>query len=170
MVVASQQKKLRIVNISSGVEEEGYQKKKNVHRNSLLFNVFYKQSKKNDRLDESNCLCSYLNLSSDERYLLVNTNISEIHLWDLQTKQKVQKYTGHSQTVSFVGGCFGGISQNFVVSGSEDSQIYIWHRMTGSLLSTLSGHAGIVNMVAWSPKNSKLLVSCSDDHTIRFWS
>ena len=52
-------------------------------------------------------------------------------------------------------------------------QIYIWHRYLGSLLEVLSGHASTVNAVGWpvllGRTGSSLLVSASDDHTVRLW-
>ncbi|KZP02144.1 hypothetical protein FIBSPDRAFT_970389, partial [Athelia psychrophila] len=45
-----------------------------------------------------------------------------------------------------------------------------WHRDTGTLLETLSGHGeGSVNSVAWNPKNVRMFASCSDDYMIRTW-
>jgi len=55
------------------------------------------------------------------------------------------------------------------VSGSEDSQIYIWCRNTGALLKVLSGHSRSVNSVSWSPKDPYMLASASDDDTIWIW-
>jgi len=65
---------------------------------------------------------------------------------------------------------FGGLREAFVVSGSEDSQVYIWHRQRRILLRVLAGHDGPVNDVAWNPRFPHMLVSASDDRTIRVWS
>lgn len=54
--------------------------------------------------------------------------------------------------------CFGGGSNRgrFIVSGSEDAKIYVWHKDSlatgaGGPLECLSGHEkGSVNDVAWN--------------------
>ena len=65
---------------------------------------------------------------------------------------------------------FGGSSDAFVASGAEDSQVYVWRRDGGQLLSVLRGHAGCVNAVAWSAAVPGLLASASDDRTLRLWA
>jgi len=58
----------------------------------------------------------------------------------------------------------------FIVSGSEDGCVYVWHRDTGVLLEVLKGHGrGSVNSVAWHPTEERVFASCSDDGTIRIW-
>ncbi|KAL6301773.1 WD40 repeat-like protein [Sparassis latifolia] len=112
--------------------------------------------------------------SQDSQYVLINRAgdglVCEIQLWDLTTERVVRKYTGHSQGKHVIRSCFGGIDGNFIASGSEDGNVYIWHRDTGTLLHTLSGHgAGSVNSVAWNPRNERMFASCSDDKTVRIW-
>ncbi|KAG6865928.1 hypothetical protein C0991_010429 [Blastosporella zonata] len=109
-------------------------------------------------------------ISQDSRYALINHAPDEIHLWDLEAGRLARKYTGQRQGRYVIRSCFGGYDGNFVVSGSEDGNVYIWHRDTGVLLETLSGHGeGSVNSVAWNPINYRMFASCSDDHTIRIW-
>jgi len=110
-----------------------------------------------------------MELSKDNRHLLVNISSHEIHLWDLHQQRLIQKFKGQKQSRYVIRSCFGGVGQAFVASGSEDSQIYLWHVESGNLLHVLPGHAGTVNAVAWNPHDPFMLASASDDHTLRIW-
>lgn len=85
-----------------------------------------------------------------------------------------QTYTGHNQGRFVVRACFAGPQEQFVASGSEDSQVYIWHRHLGTLVQVLAGHSSTVNAVMYLHgalgDASSYLLSASDDHTIRVWS
>ncbi|KAI9209708.1 WD40-repeat-containing domain protein [Polychytrium aggregatum] len=115
--------------------------------------------------DETTSIC----VSSDGRYLLFNTSIQEIHLWDIRERKFLRKYVGQKQGRFLIRSCFGGKEQNFVLSGSEDGAIYIWRRESASLIELLEGHEGCVNHVAWNP-GLRVFASASDDHTIRIWA
>ncbi|TFY66673.1 hypothetical protein EVG20_g4410 [Dentipellis fragilis] len=109
-------------------------------------------------------------ISDDSQYALINHAPDEVHLWDISTGRMARKYTGQRQGRHIIRSCFGGVDGNFVVSGSEDGNVYVWHRDRGILLDVLSGHgSGSVNSVAWNPRNKRMFASCSDDFTIRIW-
>ncbi|KAJ6502265.1 WD40 repeat-like protein [Mycena sanguinolenta] len=111
-----------------------------------------------------------LSVSTNSQYALVSRSPDDIQLWDLNLGRLVRKYTGQRQSKDIIRSCFGGLDSNFVVSGSEDSNVYVWNRDTGVLLEVLEGHGeGSVNSVAWNPRNERMFASCSDDHTIRIW-
>lgn len=66
---------------------------------------------------------------------------------------------------------FGGHKDAFVAVGTETGDILLWHWRTGKFLATLWGHDNSgVSQVAWSASNPHMLVSCSDDQTLRVWT
>jgi len=120
------------------------------------------------QLAETESLTS-LCLSSDSRYVLVSVACDEVHLWDVQAMQIAHRYRGHRHGRYVIRSAFGGSDESFVISGSEDTQVYIWHRYSAELLQVLSGHSGAVNAVSWNPRQV-MLATASDDHTIRIWA
>ena len=125
-------------------------------------------------------------LSPLRPFLSSKEMIQEIHLWDLSLPRTARRFTGRRQGRHVIRSYFGGVDGKFVTSGSEgasydpggkeirlipypDGNVYVWGRESGVLLEVLSCHgAGSVNSVAWSPKNERMLASCSDK-TIRIW-
>ncbi|KZF20200.1 WD40 domain-containing protein [Xylona heveae TC161] len=112
-----------------------------------------------------------VNISRDSRYLLVNMSDHEIQLIDIETAETVRRYLGQQQGRFVIRSGFGGASENFIISGSEDSRVYIWNRESGTLVETLEGHAsGCVNSVSWNPTDPCLFASAGDDKKVRIWS
>ncbi|CAL1389658.1 unnamed protein product [Linum trigynum] len=132
--------------------------------------LLFDREAKSERVIEEDQTITSFSLSRDNRYLLVNLVGPEIHLWNIDGDiNLVAKYKGHKRTRFVIKSCFGGSEQAFVASGSEDSQVYIWHRGSEELIGKLSGHSGSVNCVSWNPVNPHMLASASDDGTIRIW-
>ncbi|CAO2827631.1 unnamed protein product [Amaranthus hypochondriacus] len=128
-----------------------------------------RESKTEKYIEEEQVITSF-SLSNDGKFLLVNLLDQEIHLWTIDGDVKlVTKYEGHKRSRFVVRSCFGGLEQSFIASGSEDSQVYIWHRSSGKLVDILPGHSGAVNCVSWNPVNHHMLATASDDRTIRIW-
>lgn len=135
--------------------------------NTIL--LFDRETKQERLIEEASTITSF-SLSEDGDFLLVNLVSEEIHLWNIRNDPvRVNRYNGHKRNRFVIRSCFGGSEQAFIASGSEDSQVYIWHRATGDLIETLAGHSGTVNCVSWNPTNPHMLASASDDHTVRIW-
>ncbi|KAM0792248.1 hypothetical protein ACM66B_004942 [Microbotryomycetes sp. NB124-2] len=111
-------------------------------------------------------------ISDDSRFAIVSHAPSEILYIDLRDGTIVRRFQGHDQGRFVLQSCFGGALQNFVMSGSGDGQIFVWHRDTGRLLHQLSGHgSGSVNAVAWNKRHpGGMFASASDDRTVRIWT
>ncbi|XP_021713806.1 uncharacterized WD repeat-containing protein C343.04c-like [Chenopodium quinoa] len=123
-----------------------------------------------ERLIEEDQVITSFSLSNDGKFILVNLLDQEIHLWTIDGDIRlVAKYKGHKRSRFVVRSCFGGLEQSFIASGSEDSQVFIWHRSSGQLVDILPGHSGVVNCVSWNPVDHHMLATASDDRTIRIW-
>ncbi|KAL7128711.1 hypothetical protein ABFS83_13G011900 [Erythranthe nasuta] len=109
-------------------------------------------------------------LSEDSKYLLLSLLNQELHLWCIEVPPKLVKvYKAHRPPSYSVRACFCGPRQMFIASGSVDRQVYIWDRETEGLIGTLAGHTKTVNCVSCHPVDPYMLVSGSDDNSIRIW-
>lgn len=127
---------------------------------------------------DSNEAVTSIALTRDGRFLLCNVSLKNprLELYDLERNKRgadlVRRYKGgHTQTMFVLRCGFGGAMQQFVACGSEDASVAVWSRDRGELVARLSngGHAQVVNCVSWSPSDSRLLATASDDQTVRIW-
>ncbi|KAJ4373651.1 hypothetical protein N0V86_007794 [Didymella sp. IMI 355093] len=109
-----------------------------------------------------------ITISQDSRHMLVSMNPDMIELMEIDSADLIQKFEGHQQKQFIIRSAFGGADENFVVSGSEDSRIYIW-RSNGLLVEALDAHLGCVNSIAWHPTDHSVFASAGDDHKVRIW-
>jgi len=121
-------------------------------------------------LEEDDMITSIC-MSRDGKYLLANVSQKQptLCLWDLRRRERMQKYRGHKQDLHVIRPSFGGTNQSLVAAGSEDMNVYIWHKEKGDILAKVSGHSAIVNAVDWCPSNHMLMASASDDRSVRLW-
>ncbi|CAL7939351.1 unnamed protein product [Xylocopa violacea] len=131
-----------------------------------------------------------MGLSPDHRYLYVNSRPwprgyvitnplqpppiaqeIDIHVIDLVTLKQVgtmlrahKAYTPNTECF-FI---FLDVCDEYVASGAEDKHGYLWDRHYGVCLAKFP-HSGVVNSVAFNPRDPEMLVTTSDDYTVKVW-
>ncbi|XP_011633745.1 F-box/WD repeat-containing protein 5 isoform X1 [Pogonomyrmex barbatus] len=131
-----------------------------------------------------------MGLSPDHRYLYVNTRPwpkgyvitnplqpppiaqeIDIHVIDLVTLKQVgtmlrahKAYTPNNECF-FI---FLDVCNEYVASGAEDKHGYLWDRHYGICLAKFP-HSDVVNSVAFNPRDPEMLVTTSDDYTVKIW-
>ncbi|KAM0335644.1 hypothetical protein ACHAQA_000693 [Verticillium albo-atrum] len=108
-----------------------------------------------------------VSISADSMHLLVNKKDGEAQLIDLVARESIQKYLGHTGGDCLIRSAFGGANESFVVSGSEDGNILIWHKNSGSAVERLQGHSPRTNAVVWNPTDPCMIASCGDEGVIK---
>ncbi|KAH8032802.1 hypothetical protein HPB51_001937 [Rhipicephalus microplus] len=131
-----------------------------------------------------------MGLSPDHRFLYVNSRpwpkgyvIEEplapppiaqeidIHVIDLTTMKEVGKLFRSHRAYTPNDECFFiflDVSDQYVASGAEDKKGYLWDRHYSACLATLP-HSDVVNAVAFNPKDPQMLVTASDDFSLKVW-
>ncbi|KAL2037789.1 hypothetical protein N7G274_009514 [Stereocaulon virgatum] len=112
-----------------------------------------------------------VSISRDSKYMLINMADNEIQLIDIESAEIIRRFLCHKQDEFIIRSCFGGADENLIISGSEDSKVYIWHKENGTLIGRLEGHSqGCVNAVAWNAADPCMFASAGDDSKVRIWS
>ncbi|KAK0635741.1 WD40-repeat-containing domain protein [Bombardia bombarda] len=108
-----------------------------------------------------------VSISHDSRHLLVNKTDGEAQLIDIASRDVVQRYRGHSGGEFTIRSDFGGANESFVISGSEDGYVMVWHKATGIAVQRLDAHQPRCNSVAWNPADPTMFATCGDDNKIK---
>lgn len=96
---------------------------------------------------------------------LITIQISEvIGIWNIQSKTCGLRLEGHTDNVR---GC-AELSNDKLVSGSDDKTLKFFCTKTGKLRETLKGHSG--NIIYCAVFNDDCIVSCSSDNTLKIWN
>lgn len=131
-----------------------------------------------------------MSLSPDHRFLYVNSRPwpsgyritnpldpppiaqeIDIHVVDLKTFKQVGPVLRSHKAYTPNNECFFiflDVSEEYVASGAEDRNGYIWDRHYGICIAKLP-HTDVVNSVAFNPQNPEMLVTTSDDFAIKVW-
>lgn len=131
-----------------------------------------------------------MGLSPDHRYLYVNSRPwpqgyvienpltpppiaqeIDIHVIDLCTLKEVGTMLRSHKAYTPNDECFFiflDVSDQYVASGAEDKHGYLWDRHYGNCLAKLP-HSDVVNSVAFNPSDPEMLITASDDFTLKVW-
>ncbi|KAE8739473.1 hypothetical protein FOCC_FOCC015027 [Frankliniella occidentalis] len=131
-----------------------------------------------------------MGLSPDHRYLYVNARPwppgyvvenpmmpppcaqeIDIHVIDLGEMKEVGKVLRSHIAYTPFNECFFialDVCNEFVASGAEDKHGYLWDRKYEICLNKYP-HQDVVNCVAFNPRDSEMLVTVSDDCTVKVW-
>ncbi|KAI1501118.1 WD40-repeat-containing domain protein [Biscogniauxia marginata] len=137
--------------------------KTNVHVYSLLTRELEYKMDLKSRLTS-------VSISQNSRHLLVNQRNGVSQLIDLVIREPVQTYKGHTGGDFMIRSTLGGADESFVISGSEDGSINIWHKATAQPVVKLNAHSPRCNSASWCPTNPCLFASCGDDGKVKIWS
>ncbi|KAK3944121.1 vacuolar protein sorting-associated protein 1 [Diplogelasinospora grovesii] len=109
-----------------------------------------------------------VSISRDSRFLLVNKQNNEAQLIEIATREPIQKYVGHTAGDCTIRSTFGGANESFVISGSEDGSISIWHKSSGIQVEKLAeAHIPRCNSVSWNPADPCMFASCGDEGKVK---
>jgi len=88
-----------------------------------------------------------------------------VKLWETASGKLLRTLEGHQQSVVSV--AFEPLGT--LATGSLDNTVKLWEPRSGRLLRSLEGHTAYINKILFS-SDGGLLISQSEDHTIRLWS
>lgn len=127
------------------------------------------RDKSSTTLVQEDCPIMSFTLSRNGQHALLNVTGQGVHVWDLRDRCLVRRYQGIQQGLYTIHSTYGGMSDSFIASGSEDNQVYVWHCRREMPVVVLQGHTRPVNCVAWNPVTLDMIASASDDGSVRLW-
>lgn len=128
-------------------------------------------------VDDVKTPVSFVQFSPNSKFVLASSLDGTIRLWNILQGKCVKQYKGHTNKQYCLFNTFtvkkveapkkGG---TFVVSGSEDSKIYLWDLQTKEVVQVLEGHTAVVLAVDAHPTLDMLAsAAAEDDKTVRIW-
>ncbi|KAF8387027.1 hypothetical protein PRIPAC_76169, partial [Pristionchus pacificus] len=133
-----------------------------------------------------------MTMHPSEQLMLLTTKNFGLRMWNVQARTLLRTFQGYHDGGCVINACFGGVNNEFIVTGSFASDEYdedgnvvrkrhdqdysteetirIWRLTDEYMVCGIAGHRSTVNSVSWNPKDPFMIASGSDDHSIRLWS
>ena len=126
-------------------------------------------------LRETNEFKAYITcavFSNDGRELIGSYNDEDIYLFhthDPEGAEYRHRYQGHRNSATVKGVNFYGAGSEFVISGSDCGNVFIWDKATEALVRLMHGdEGGVVNVLEPHPSLPFLATSGLDDD-VKIW-
>ncbi|KAM7415510.1 hypothetical protein PAMA_017830 [Pampus argenteus] len=121
-------------------------------------------------IDDDNPPVSFVKFSPNGKYILAATLDNTLKLWDYSKGKCLKTYTGHKNEKYCIFANFSVTGGKWIVSGSEDSMVYIWNLQTKEIVQKLQGHTDVVISTACHPtENIIASAALENDKTIKLW-
>eukprot|EP00298_Acanthocystis_sp_HF-20_P009822 c18525_g1_i1.p1 GENE.c18525_g1_i1~~c18525_g1_i1.p1 ORF type:complete len:403 (+),score=158.68 c18525_g1_i1:23-1231(+) len=118
-----------------------------------------------------------IDVNSDGSRLVSASTDQSIRIWDTKTGQSLSVINDHVHVVECVRfappsyrlkGELETTPAEYIGSASRDSTVRVFNALTGVEVSVFNGHENWTRAVVFHP-NRPVLISCSDDKSIRVW-
>ncbi|KAF9129520.1 hypothetical protein BGW39_004079 [Mortierella sp. 14UC] len=109
-----------------------------------------------------------VSFSKDGNCVLASSLDDTLRLMDRANGTMLNAYKGHTNSKYKIRSCLSN-SDAFVLSGSEDGNIYIWDLLEGEVVHKVEAHSKIVSSIDYHPKQDRMC-SASVDGSIKTWS
>lgn len=129
---------------------------------SFRFSTLQNQGTPNAHTSIIYCLQLYTYPEDGRRVLFTGSKDSSVREWNLATGS-VERVFEDVHMGSVLSLCVNG---DYLATGGSDSQVRVWNIRDGSLVASVSEHTDSVLCVRF---DSKSLVSCSKDRTVRLY-
>ncbi|VDP88726.1 unnamed protein product [Echinostoma caproni] len=118
-------------------------------------------------------------MSRSGQRALITVHKMGLHLWDVEACAIIQRFIGYKQDTFRLHSTFGGATEDFVATGSENGRVHIWHTKSGnhpihSTMASSSSSSGAlspdaVTCVHWNPALPTMMASVSDAGDLCIW-
>ncbi|KAK0394117.1 hypothetical protein QR680_000574 [Steinernema hermaphroditum] len=121
-------------------------------------------------VDEENPPCSFVKFSPNGKYILAATLDNQLKLWDFNKGKALKNYTGHKNEKYCIFANFSVTGGKWIISGSEDANVYVWNLQTKEIAQVLRGHTDVVVSSDCHPSINMIATGgLEQDKTVRLW-